>query len=130
LSHTEIGLYYEVWDTGFDLDLGLNVKFFDGNVSITDGTDTATSTFNETIPMLYASVGIPLIAGFTIGGDLNYVSYDGDTFQDYIVNVRWVSDFLLGIELGYRSFTIDYTDGNKFADVKITGPYANLRLEF
>lgn len=130
LSHTDIGIYYEIWDTGFDFDLGINVKFFDGNVNMTDGTDTATSTFDETVPMGYVSVGIPLLSGFKIGGDLNYISYDGDKFQDYFVNVRWVSDFLLGVELGYRSLTIDYADGNEFADVKIDGPYFNLRLDF
>jgi len=130
LSHNDIGLYYEIWDTGFDFDLGLNLKLFDGTVNITDGVNTATSTFDETVPMLYASVGIPLIAGFKIGGDLNYISYDGDKFQDYFVNVRWVSDFMLGVEVGYRSFSIDYEDGNEFADVSIKGPYANLRLDF
>ena len=131
LSHSEIGLYYEVWDTGFDFDLGVNVKFFDGDVNINDGaTINATSAFSETIPMGYVSVGVPLIAGFKIGGDLSYISYDGDKFQDYFVNVRWVSDFLLGIEVGYRSFSVDYEDGNEFADVKIDGPYFNLRLDF
>ena len=131
LSHSEIGLYYEIWDTGFDFDLGLNFKFFDGNVNINDGAlINATSSFDETIPMGYVSVGIPLLAGFKIGGDLSYISYDGDKFQDLLVNVRWVSDFLLGVELGYRSFTIDYLDGNEFADVKVDGPYLNLRLDF
>lgn len=130
LSHTDIGLYYEVWDTGFDIDLGINVKFFDGTVTMTSGAITATSTFDETVPMGYLSVGIPLVAGFKIGGDLSYISYDGDKFQDYFFNVRWVSDFLLGVELGYRSFTIDYADGNEYADVKIDGPYVNLRLDF
>ncbi len=130
LSHTEIGLYYEIIDVGFDLDLGVNVKLFDGTVTMTSGGTTATSSFDETIPMLYASVGVPLIAGFAIGGDFSYVSYDGDKFQDYFLNVRWVSDFLLGVEVGYRSFTIDYEDGDEFADAKIDGPYVNVRLEF
>jgi len=130
LSHNDIGLYYEVWDVGFDFDLGINVKFFDGTATISGGGLTATSSFKETIPMGYASVGIPLVGGFKLGGDLSYVSLSGDKFQDMLVNVRWMSSFMLGVELGYRSFSIDYTDGNKFADVKIDGPYLNLRLDF
>ncbi|VAW90690.1 hypothetical protein MNBD_GAMMA21-1770 [hydrothermal vent metagenome] len=131
LSHTEIGLYYEIIDTGFDLDLGVNVKLFDGTVSLSDGaTVNASSTFSETIPMLYGSIGIPLVAGFSIGGDISYINYNSDSFSDYFVNVRWVSSFLLGIEAGYRSFTIDYADGDQFADVKIEGPYVNARLVF
>ena len=130
LSHTDIGLYYEVWDTGFDIDVGLNFKLFDGTVTLTDGTNTATSNFNETIPMLYGHVGVPLAGGFSIAGDLSYIGYDGDKFQDYLVRVRWESDFLLGVELGYRSLTIDYTDGNEYADVKIAGPYLGATLSF
>jgi len=131
LSHTEIGLYYEVIDTGFDLDLGLNFKLFDGTILLSDGaTINATSDFKETIPMLYGSFGIPLPAGFSIGGDLSFVNYDGDSFNDYFIGARWDSSFFLGVEVGYRSFAIDYSDGNEYADVEIKGPYANLRLVF
>ncbi len=131
LSHNEIGLYYEIVDTVFDFDLGINVKLFDGTVSISDGLgNDASSSFSETIPMLYGSVGVPLPAGFSIGGDISYISYNGDSFSDYFVNVRWDSSFLLGVEVGYRSFIIDYTDGNKIVDVAIKGPYINARLVF
>ena len=131
LSHTDIGLYYEIWDTGFDFDLGINVKLFDGTVTISDTVpNTATSSFDETVPMLYGHVGIPLVAGFSLAGDMSYISYDGDKFQDMLIRVRWDSDFLLGVELGYRSLTIDYTDGNEFADVKVDGPYLNATFTF
>lgn len=131
LSHTDIGLYYEIWDTGFDFDLGLNVKLFDGTVYIADdNSNSATTSFNETIPMLYGHVGIPLVAGFSIAGDISYISYDGDKFSDTLLRVRWVSDFMLGVELGYRSLMIDYTDGNEFADVKVKGPYLQASLNF
>ena len=130
LSHTEIGLYYEIWDTGFDLDLGLNVKLFDGTVALSDGTNNASSSFDETIPMLYGHLGIPLVAGFSLAGDISVIEYDGDSFSDYFFSARWDSDFLLGVEVGYRSFTIDYADGNEFADVNIKGPYINARLTF
>ena len=131
LSHTEIGLYYEIWDTGFDFDLGVNAKFFDGTVNISDdNSNSASSSFDETIPMLYGHIGIPLVAGFSIAGDISYISYDGDEFQDTLIRVRWDSDFLLGVELGYRSLTIDYTDGNEFVDVKVDGPYLNATFTF
>ncbi len=131
LSHTELGLYYEIIDTGFDLDLGLNFKFFDGAITLSDGAFiTATSNFKETIPMLYGSFGVPLPAGFSIGGDLSFINYDGDSFTDYFLGARWDSSFLLGVEVGYRSFAVDYSDGNEYADVEVKGPYANLRLVF
>lgn len=131
LSHTDIGLYYQVWDTGFDFDLGVNAKLFDGTVTLTgDSGPPATSSFNETIPMLYLHLGIPLVAGFSIAGDLSASGYQGNNFNDTLIRVRWDSDYVVGVELGYRSMLIDYSDGDEFADVKIKGPYLNATLKF
>jgi len=135
LSHTELAFYYEIIDVGLDLDLGLNFKFFDGRVALRDGltngaTVNATSEFKETIPMIYGHLGIPLVAGFSLAGDISFINYDGDDFSDILLSVRWESDFLLGVEVGYRSFAIDYEDGNEIADVEIKGPYASVRLAF
>ena len=67
MSHTEIALYYELLDNVVSLDLGINAKLFDGNVSLTSGAASEVITFNETVPMLYlgAAVSLPL-TGLTI----------------------------------------------------------------
>lgn len=135
LSHTELALYYEVIDTGFDLDLGLNFKFFDGDVNIREvgGTAFTADTFKETIPMLYAAVTIPIPGtGFRIAGDLSTISYDNNSLTDYFVRVRYETSFVLGLELGYRSFSIDYQDtgADKYAKIDAKGPYAALHVSF
>lgn len=134
LSHTEIALYYEVIDVGFDLDLGLNFKFFDGNVNIreTSGLASTSDTFKETVPMLYGAVTIPLVGGFKIAGDLSTISYDDKSMTDYFVRVRYETSFLLGVELGYRSLSIDYQDtgANEHAKIDAKGPYLALHLGF
>jgi outer membrane protein len=130
LSHTELGLYYELWDTGFDFDLGINVKLFNGSVTMSGGGATATSSFEETVPLLYGHFGIPLVAGFNIAADISGGGYDGNNYMDSLIRVGWVSDFMLGVELGYRSMTVDYSDGNEYADVKIKGPYLSATLTF
>lgn len=126
LSHTEIGLYYEIVDVGFDFDLGLNAKIFDGTANI----ETATSSFSETIPMLYGHLGVPLAGGFKVLGDMSYISLDGDTFSDYNIRLRWDSGVMIGVSAGYRSLTIDYEDGNEVIDAKFDGPFVNATLTF
>ena len=131
LSHTELGLYYELWDTGFDFDLGVNVKFFDGTVKLQDSSsNTANTSFNETVPMLYGHFGVPLPVGFSIQGDISWISYDSNTFSDYLISVGWTSNYMIGVELGYRKMAVDYSDGDEYADVTIDGPYLNATLKF
>jgi len=136
LSHTELALYYEVIDTGFDLDLGLNFKFFDAKVKMQDLTNTAikaTSTIKETVPMLYAAVSVPIPAsGFKVMGDFTTTSYQGSTMTDYLVRLHYDTSFVLGVELGYRSLHIDYQDSgaNKYAKLDMKGPYLAATLSF
>lgn len=134
LSHTELGLYYEVIDTVIDLDLGLNFKFFNGSINISDSLGTNTSTkFDHTVPMLYGALTIPITGtGFKLAGDISTISYNNDTFTDYLVRVRYETDFMLGVELGYRSIHIDYQDtgANEYAKLDMKGPYLMAHLSF
>jgi outer membrane protein len=134
LSHNEIALYYEVIDTGIDLDLGLNFKFFNGKVFIKDTSGkTATTTLSSTVPMLYGAVTIPIPGtGFKLAGDLTTTSYQNDNITDYMVRVRYDTDFALGVELGYRSLHIKYEDtgANEYANLDMKGPYLMATLSF
>lgn len=132
MSHTEIALYYEIIDTGIDFDLGLNVKFFDGDVSIASSGASATEKFDGTVPMLYAALTIPLPAGFSIAGDISTISAGDAAFTDYLIRLRYETDFVLGLELGYRSITLDFEDtgANELVDIEVSGPYVSLHLAF
>jgi len=134
-SHTELALYYEVIDTGFDLDVGLNFKFFDGKIRLEDKTNPAvsTSTIKETVPMLYGAVSVPIPGtGVKVMGDLSTVSYKDSTYTDYLVRLHYDTSFMLGVELGYRSIHIDYQDtgANKYAKLDMKGPYLAATLSF
>ncbi len=132
LDHTEVGLYWNILDNVVGFDLGLNVKLFDGSVYLSDGTNTVNEAFDETVPMLYAGLQVELPYGLQLAGDISYLSFDGSSFTDTLVRLRWTSDFLLGVELGYRSFIIDYEDttANEYVDVDISGPYLGVHLAF
>lgn len=133
LSHTELALYYEVIDVGFDLDLGVNIKFFDGNINITSAGTTTSDTFDETVPMFYAAVTVPIPGtGFKLAGDLSTISYDDNSVTDYFLRVRYETSFMLGVELGYRALKIDIQDttDNQYAKIDAKGPYLALHLGF
>ncbi len=132
LDHTEVGLYWNILDNVVGFDLGLNVKFFDGSVYLSDGTNTVNEAFDETVPMLYAGLQVELPYGLQIAGDISYLSFDGSSFTDTLIRLRWTSDYLLGVELGYRSFVIDYQDtaANEYINIDISGPYLGVHLAF
>ncbi|VAW98472.1 hypothetical protein MNBD_GAMMA23-1510 [hydrothermal vent metagenome] len=133
LDHTEVALYWNILDNVVGLDLGLNVKFFDGRVKLdSTGGGNVNEAFDETVPMLYAGLQFELPYGLQLAGDISYLSFDGSSFTDTLVRLRWTSDFLLGVELGYRSFVIDYEDtgANEYVDIDISGPYLGVHLAF
>ena len=132
LDHTEIALYWRVLDNVVGFDLGLNIKSFDGAVKLTTSSVTVNETFDETIPMLYAGLQFELPYGFQIAGDMSYIAYDGSSFTDTLVRLRYTSDYIIGAEIGYRSFVIDYEDttANEYVDIDFSGPYVGLHLAF
>ena len=77
LSHDDIVLYYELLDNWINLDFGLDLKRFDGEVSVVGDVNTTPSTIliDETIPLLYLSARFDLpFSGFYIGADINNLS--------------------------------------------------------
>lgn len=133
LDHTEVALYWNILDNVVGLDLGLNVKFFDGRVKLDSTTGgNVNEAFNETIPMLYAGLQIELPYGLQLAGDISYLSFDGSSFTDTLIRLRYTSDYLLGVEVGYRSFVIDYEDtaANEYVNVDVSGPYLGVHLAF
>ncbi len=132
LDHTEVALYWNILDNVVGFDLGLNVKFFDGRVQLDTTGVSVNEAFDETVPMLYAGLQVELPYGLQLAGDISYLSFDGSSFTDTLVRLRWTSEFLLGVELGYRSFVIDYEDttANEYVDIDISGPYLGVHLAF
>ena len=135
LDHSEIALYYEIIDVGVDFDLGLNVKIFDGEATLTENTTPSTTTekLDFTIPMLYASLNVPLpLTGLSIGVEGSMISYDGNSLTDYLARIRYTTDFNLGIEAGLRTFdlTIEDTTDQTYGNIEVSGPYVSLFLYF
>ena len=126
LNQTDAILYYEVLDNVVSLDLGLNGKTISGSASV----NSDSTTFSETIPMLYVAAEIALPAGFAIGADISTISAAGNSITDTTVKLTYTTDFYLGVEAGLRtqSYTLDI-DSVK-ADMKFDGVFAGIYFKF
>ncbi|WP_457593850.1 TIGR04219 family outer membrane beta-barrel protein [Hydrogenimonas sp.] len=139
--HTETKLdtydatfYYEIVDTGIDLDLGLTARYIDGFVdlkSLTTGRAEKTE-FTGVFPMLYANARVPLpLTGLSIGAEGSYVTYDGSTLYDLQADVRYTFAMGLGIEAGYRAQKIKLDDvENTSTDIDIEGLFIGAVWDF
>lgn len=145
LDQMDVIAYYNILDNTFwlTLDLGLDVKIFNGHI---EATDTATNTvkrvdFDFALPMAYARsrVNLPL-TGLGVEGIVKYIGfgdsniYDAQAKIDYVVETPLLD---LGIEFGYRiiNLTIDsdldsLTQDDIRTDIAFSGPFAGVVAKF
>jgi outer membrane protein len=112
LSHNDIVLYYELLDNWINIDLGLDLKMFDGKVSISDNSNNNESIeVDETIPMLYLSARVDLpLTGFYVGANIQQLSIGDNSSEDSSLLIGYESKIGLGIEGGIKTFSIDLED--------------------
>jgi outer membrane protein len=130
---TDLTLYYEIWDVGFDFDLGLTARNIDGEIKI----DQVTQAVDEYLPMAYvaAKFGLPF-SGLFLGAEAYGTSYEDNTWTDYSVRLGWeTSSFIFpefGIEAGYRKIELETNEENLGinVDVGIEGVFLNLVAHF
>ena len=129
LSHDDLVLYYEVLDNWVNLDIGLDVKRFDGEVSITGSTNTVTSKIDidETIPLLYLSARFDLpFSGFYVGADISTLSVDDNSVDDATLKLGYISKIGFGIEGGIKTFSVELDDADDLdTDLEYDGAFVN-----
>ncbi len=132
LSHQEIVLYYEMLDNWINIDLGLDLKMFDGEVSVSDSTQSGTVTIDETVPMLYLSARVDLpFTGFYVGANLQQLSLGDNSAEDTTLLIGYESNTGLGIEGGFKTFTLDLNDaGDLDTNLEYDGLFLNGYFHF
>ncbi len=135
LSNTEYTLYYELLDNWINLDAGLTLRQYDGLVSLkTDpsGTNISESeALDFTIPLVYLKgrVDLPL-TGFFVDGEVNILSYDGNSISDTAFSVGYESDIGLGGKAGYRTFSMEVDESDFTSDIEFKGAYVSVFYHF
>jgi outer membrane protein len=134
LSHDDIVLYYELLDNWVSLDLGLDIKVFDGEVEVNEsGGPTETVLVDDTVPLFYISARFDLpYSGFYIGADINNNFNTGDgTAEDSSIMLGYESGSGLGLEGGIKKFSIDLDDINNLnTSLEYDGIYLNGYFHF
>ena len=128
LSHNDIVLYYELLDNWINLDLGVDLKMFDGKVSMVDNNNVPESiTVDETIPMLYLAARFDLpLTGFYVGANFQQLSIGDNSAEDSSVMLGYESKVGLGIEGGIKTFTIELDNANNLnTNLEYDGLYLN-----
>jgi outer membrane protein len=111
LSQDDIVLYYQVPASQVDLDLGVDLKRFAGEVSVA-GPATSRIDVDETIPLFYLSARYDLSdSGFYVGANINAdianLGMSKSSAQDSTIMLGYDSGSGLGVEGGYKSFSLD-----------------------
>ncbi len=132
LDYTEATLYYAPWEIVAKPEFGLTARRLDVKFAIESrGSGTSESVeATQTLPMLHAGVrgDLPL-TGFYAQGQVDAVSYDGNSLTDARAALGWRSDFNLGLELGYRQMDLTLDDVSDIdAEFDLGGPFLSLTL--
>ncbi|ATC81136.1 TIGR04219 family outer membrane beta-barrel protein [Pseudoalteromonas agarivorans] len=142
LSHIDYILYYEIFDNDLiSIDLGLNVKQFDGEITVSydpeeELSQTETKDFSGFVPLAYgrAEAGLPF-TGLSVFFEGSFLAIDDSKVQDYQVGVAYeLIDNLavdVAIKAGYRSMTLELDDVDDInTDIDASGPFAGIQVHF
>ena len=138
LKMYDLTLYYEILDNWLNADVGVNVKYIDGSISVA-GTEAITGTqinednsFAVPIPMLYAKARFDVpTTDLSFQAEGNYVSYDGHTLYDAEVGARYTFAIGFGLEAGYKTMKLKLDNIDDFTmDTDFSGAYGKVVWDF
>jgi outer membrane protein len=123
LSHDDIVLYYEVLDNWVNLDLGVDLKRFDGLVGI-NGNNVVV---DKTVQSFYMSARFDLpFTGFYAGADLNSLGIGDNKSNDTTLLIGYESTIGLGLEGGLKNFSLDLDNADNIdTNIEYKGLYVN-----
>ncbi len=137
LQNSDFIFYYELLDNDtLTFDLGLNGKYLDGDVQVSDGITHTRQSFKGVIPMLYGAVefGIPTTR-FSVFGDFNLLSVGDHTLRDYQAGAAYTLFDNMAVDLsvrgGYRKFELELDDLDGInADWTFDGLFLGVEADF
>lgn len=127
MTNTELTLYYELLDNWINLDMGLTLRQYDGQVSI----NNAVGDLDFALPLLYIDLRIDLpMTGLFIDSTLNTISAGDNEVTETMIALGYESDFGLGGRLGIRTLDLAFDESNLIVDLEFEGAYLDLFYHF
>ena len=133
ISNVDAVAYYEILDNVVSLDLGFAIKFVEGEVAIATTLESSRAQFEGALPMLYGKVRADLpLTGLWVAGRLQGIGYDGNQLVETQFVVGWESPLRVGVEAGYRSFSLELDEVDEINDatIEVDGFFAALNVHF
>ncbi len=134
LNHNDIVLYYELMDNWVNLDFGLDLKSFNGEISINDSSaNNNVLPIDETIPLFYISARFNLpFNGFYVGADINSnFNLSDSVAEDSTFMLGYQSDNGARVEGGVKIFSLDLNDSNDVdSNLEYDGLFINGYIPF
>ncbi|MCG8669463.1 MAG: TIGR04219 family outer membrane beta-barrel protein [Pseudomonadales bacterium] len=135
LSHTDFTLYYELLDNWVNLDLGLTIRQFDGEISlsgeISGSEETAQEDIDFPVPLLYFKGQFDLpFTGLYAAVDGNWIGYGGNVFFDAVGKIGYETSIGFGVEAGLRSITLEIDEDDVEADMDFSGLFLAAHYHF
>jgi len=142
LSHIDYILYYEIFDNDLiSIDLGINAKQFDGEITVSYDSDevftqTETVNFSGFVPLAYGrfEAGLPF-SGLSVFAEGSFLAIDDSKVRDYQMGIAW--EFIdnlavdVAVKAGYRSMVLELDDVDDInTDIDASGPFAGIQVHF
>ena len=129
LSHIDGTFYYEILDNWVNLDVGLTVRMFDGEVSIKGASGEGSIEIDAPLPMAYVNARFELpLTGLYASALGNVIAYGDNKVTDMTVALGYEYG-VVGLELGYRNFDVQLEDDNEEANVTVDGYYVGVVVD-
>ncbi|MCK0164691.1 TIGR04219 family outer membrane beta-barrel protein [Marinobacter sp. S6332] len=130
LEQLDLTLYYELLDNWVNLDLGLTIRDFSGELLVQNNSQVSRTEADAVLPLGYIAARFDLpLTGVAVGAEGNFISFDGDSMRDFNVYGQY-NISVLQLRAGYRQIAVDYEDGKDQFDVEIDGPFISAGLVF
>lgn len=132
LDHDDLILYYEVLDNVVSVDIGIDVKSFDGGLTVASTTRSGHGKLDEQLPLLYLHAETLLPGNLLLVGQISALDVQDTEIRDQRLAIRATLSDSLGIELGERRLRVthDDADADLTGNVEFSGRYLALTLSF
>ena len=135
LDQIDATLYYPLGAEGMSFDLGINMKYINGQTSYLHDGQLQLRNFSAAIPMVYATALFDLpFQGLSAGFEgKHHLGIDGDALSgfDYKAKVTYEWDEGFGLQGGWQhqQYSLDNEDQST-TDFENKGPFLDFYLKF
>lgn len=130
LKTYDLGWTFSPFNIGIlEAELGANIKFIDGNITIKNNIQTAQADFSAPVPMLKA---VLRASGPFVSAEVDgmAIAYADNHLYDATAQVKLNPLPFVYVAGGYRFIDVELTDGDRIASMKNKGPFLGIGVDF